>query len=74
MNTCRLCGCDVIPANLQLHELHCGRKIRQNQTQGQTQHQGQGRPASFSAAASESKKEKKKKKPQNQVRAITECV
>ncbi|XP_076446820.1 DNA-binding protein SMUBP-2-like isoform X2 [Babylonia areolata] len=47
---CRLCGRDVIPSNLLLHEAHCSKKDRQP-----------SRPSS--AAVKKEKKEKKKKTP-----------
>ena len=55
-SSCRVCGRDVLPANLVLHEAHCGKKDRQGT-----------RPSSAvsvrEAAKKEKKKEKKKKTP-----------
>ena len=58
-SSCRLCGRPILPANLVLHEAHCGRKDRQAPPP----------PSSAVGAAGEVKKEKKekKKKPPSQV-------
>ncbi|XP_070198061.1 DNA-binding protein SMUBP-2-like isoform X2 [Littorina saxatilis] len=64
-SSCRLCGRDVIPANLQLHEAHCGRREHQPAA-----------PASASGAAGGPKKEKKekKKKPPSQVHQAAQVL
>ena len=58
-SSCRLCGRPILPANLVLHEAHCGRKDRQAPPP----------PSSAVGAAGGVKKEKKekKKKPPSQV-------
>ncbi|KAL8606244.1 hypothetical protein ACOMHN_012876 [Nucella lapillus] len=57
-SSCRLCGRDVIPTNLLLHEAHCGKKDRPASRPSSA-----ATAAAAAAAGKKEKKEKKKKVP-----------